>query len=125
MSAVIFKMIGAPGTFDDGGWLTIGFCGHQPSLAESYISTGSLYLCATALLPLGLSPSDAFWSAPAKPFLRTTLSSSHQPRVSVLHESCSTGLGRQQSRGVDLGEDLSGTTKKLGINRNAVVYHLK
>src|SRR5438874_4477520 len=68
MSAVIFKMIEAPGTFDEGGWLTIGFCGHQPSLAESYISTGSLYLCATALLPLGLSPSDAFWSAPAMPW---------------------------------------------------------
>jgi len=68
MSAVIFKMIEAPGTFDEGSWLTIGFCGHQPSLAESYISTGSLYLCATALLPLGLSPSDAFWSAPAMPW---------------------------------------------------------
>src|SRR6266480_3516742 len=68
MSAVIFKMIEAPGTFDEGSWLTIGFCGHQPSLAESYISTGSLYLCATALLPLGLSPSDVFWSAPAMPW---------------------------------------------------------
>lgn len=65
MTAVIRKMIEAPGTFDDGGWLRIGFCGHQPSLAEAYISTGSLYLCTAALLPLGLPPDDPFWSAPA------------------------------------------------------------
>jgi hypothetical protein len=64
MTAVIRKMIQAPGTFDEHGWLRIGFFGHQPSLAEGYISTGSLYLCAMALLPLGLPPSDEFWSAP-------------------------------------------------------------
>ncbi|MEI7808599.1 MAG: DUF2264 domain-containing protein, partial [Verrucomicrobiota bacterium] len=28
-------------------------------------STGSLYLCAAGLLPLGLPPPDEFWSAPA------------------------------------------------------------
>jgi hypothetical protein len=64
LTAVIRKMIQAPGTFDEHGWLRIGFFGHQPSLAEGYISTGSLYLCTMALLPLGLSPSDEFWSAP-------------------------------------------------------------
>ena len=65
MTTVIRRMIEAPGTFDDQGWLRIGFCGHQPSLAEGYISTGSLYLCSAALLPLGLPPADVFWSAPA------------------------------------------------------------
>lgn len=65
MTAVIRKMVEAPGTFDDAGWLRIGFCGHQPSLAEAYISTGSLYLCAAALLPLGLPPAHPFWSMPA------------------------------------------------------------
>jgi hypothetical protein len=68
MTAVIRRMIEAPGTFDDQGWLRIGFCGHQPSLAEGYISTGSLYLCSAALLPLGLPPADAFWSAPSAPW---------------------------------------------------------
>ena len=43
-------------------WLRIGLRGHQPSLAEPYISTGSLYLCSTAFLPLGLPPNDPFWS---------------------------------------------------------------
>ena len=68
LTAVIRKMIEAPGTFDAQGWLRVGFCGHQPSIAESYISTGSLYLCSTALLPLGLPASDAFWSNPAQPW---------------------------------------------------------
>ena len=53
------------GTFDDGGWLKIGFCGAQPGVGEVYISTGSLYLCCAVFLPLGLSPSDEFWSGPA------------------------------------------------------------
>ena len=66
MTAVIRRMIEAPGTFDDAGWLRIGFCGRQPSLGERYISTGSLYLCAVGLLPLGLSSTNDFWSgAPA------------------------------------------------------------
>jgi hypothetical protein len=65
MTAVIRRMIEAAGTFDDSGWLQIGFCGHQPSLAETYISTGSLYLCAAAFLPLGLPPTNEFWSGPA------------------------------------------------------------
>ena len=45
------------------GWLTIGLSGHQPSLGEPYISTGSLYLCLCGLLPLGLPPDNEFWSS--------------------------------------------------------------
>lgn len=66
LTAVIRRMIEAPGMFDAQGWLTIGFCGHQPKIGERYISTGSVYLCAVGLLPLGLPPDDEFWkSAPA------------------------------------------------------------
>jgi len=68
MSAVIHKTMDAPGTFDANGWLTIGFCGHQPALGEGYISTGSLYHCAVGLLPLGLPVNDEFWTAPAVPW---------------------------------------------------------
>ena len=64
LGAVIRRTLDAPGTFDR-GWLTVGLSGHQPHLGEPYISTGSLYLCATALLPLGLLPSHNFWSGPA------------------------------------------------------------
>lgn len=66
LTAVVRKMIEAPGTFDAQGWLTVGFCGHQPSIAEPYISTGSLYLCSAAFLPLGLASTDPFWSGPAQ-----------------------------------------------------------
>jgi hypothetical protein len=65
LSAVISKMIEAPGTFDKRGWLTIGFCGHQPEIGETYISTGSLYLCTTGMLTLGLPPGDEFWKSPS------------------------------------------------------------
>jgi len=68
LTAVIRKQIEAPGTFDENGWLRIGFAGHQPTLAEGYISTGSLYLCATALLPLGLPASDPFWNSADAPW---------------------------------------------------------
>jgi len=66
LTAVMRRLFDAPGAFDANGWLTVGFCGHQPHLGENYISTGSLYLCAAIFLPLGLSPGHAFWSAPAE-----------------------------------------------------------
>jgi len=62
LTAVIRRTLEAPGTFDANGWLQIGFCGHQPGVGENYISTGSLYLCAVAFLPLGLPASDPFWN---------------------------------------------------------------
>lgn len=66
LTAVIRRTLEAPGTWDEKGWLRIGVSGHQPGLGENYISTGSLYLCSAALLPLGLPPSDPFWSAPSE-----------------------------------------------------------
>jgi hypothetical protein len=68
LTAAIRRTLEAPGTFDANGWLRIGFCGHQPGVGERYISTGSLYLCAFALLPLGLPPADTFWSAAPQPW---------------------------------------------------------
>jgi hypothetical protein len=64
LSAVVARTLDAPGTLDAQGWLTLGLCGHQPGVAETYISTGSLYLCSAAFLPLGLPPEDPFWADP-------------------------------------------------------------
>ena len=64
LTAVMRKMLDAPGIFDPNGWLRIGFYGHQPSIAEPYISTGSSYLCSAVFLPLGLPAADPFWSGP-------------------------------------------------------------
>ena len=68
LTAAIRRTLDAAGTFQDKGWLNVGFCGHQPSVAESYISTGSLYLCCAAFLPLGLASTDVFWSNAPQPW---------------------------------------------------------
>jgi hypothetical protein len=68
LTAALRRTLDAPETFDAGGWLRIGLCGHQPGIGEPYISTGSLYLCSVGLLPLGLPPADPFWSAPPEPW---------------------------------------------------------
>jgi len=68
LTAVIRRTLEAEGTFDAGGWLRIGLCGHQPGVGETYISTGSLYLCSVAFLPLGLAPADEFWTSPSQPW---------------------------------------------------------
>lgn len=68
LTAVMRRQMEMPGTFDDNGWLTVGFSGHQLRMSESYINTGSQYLCTAAFLPLGLPESDLFWTAPAQPW---------------------------------------------------------
>jgi hypothetical protein len=68
LTAVIRRMIEAPETFDAQGWLQVGAVGHQPSIRENYISTGSLYLCLCGMLQLGLPANDPFWTAPAEPW---------------------------------------------------------
>lgn len=66
LTAVIRRTMNVLGTFDGNGWLQIGLCGHQPGIGEPYISTGSLYLCSVAFLPLGLPAADTFWISPAQ-----------------------------------------------------------
>jgi hypothetical protein len=68
LTAVIKKTSESPTTFTKDGWLNLGLYGHQPGLAERYITTGSLYLCSAILLPLGLPETSEFWSAPAEPW---------------------------------------------------------
>lgn len=65
LTAVMKRCFEPLGTYDHKGWLTIGLSGHQPELGEAYISTGSLYLCATVLLPLALPVEDPFWQGEA------------------------------------------------------------
>ena len=73
LDAVVARTLGGAENYDAAGWLRIGLNGAQPGLAESYISTGSLYLCATAFLPLGLPPEDPFWSDPDTPWSQARL----------------------------------------------------
>ena len=64
LTAVIRRQLESPANFDKNGWLRVGFTGEQIDISESYINTGSVYLCAVGLLPLGLPTTDEFWSAP-------------------------------------------------------------
>jgi rhamnogalacturonyl hydrolase YesR len=65
ITAVVRRMVEAPGTFDERGWLNLGAVGSQPGLRESYNATGSLYVCLTGLVHLGLPANHALWTAPA------------------------------------------------------------
>ena len=66
LTAVIKKTTESPATFTKEGWLNIGLYGRQPGMADVYNTTGSLYLCAVILLPLGLPETDEFWSGAAE-----------------------------------------------------------
>ena len=68
LEAMINKTLAAPNTFNDKGYLNLGLYGRQPGLADFYITTGSLYLCLNAFLPLGLPDTDEFWTSPDEPW---------------------------------------------------------
>lgn len=64
LTEVLRRVMDAEDMFDKNGWLRPGVYGYQPEMAEEYIGTGSLYLCMTVFLPLGLPENDRFWSGP-------------------------------------------------------------
>jgi hypothetical protein len=57
-----------PSNFNQQGFLTIGFTGHQPRLGDSYSNNGSMYLASQSLIALGLPEDDSFWTAPGLPW---------------------------------------------------------
>ena len=64
LTAVIQKTMEASTMFDENGWLLPGLYGFQPELAEGYVNIGSLYLCSTIFLALGLPDEAPFWTEP-------------------------------------------------------------
>jgi hypothetical protein len=86
LSAVMQRTLGPAGTFSNEGWLQIGLSGHQPGLGETYISTGSLYLCSAAWLPLGLPPADPFWSQPLQPWTSQIIWSGRNLQADHAHD---------------------------------------
>jgi hypothetical protein len=65
MTKVLHNQFEAAETFSKDGWLQLGLVGHQPEIADTYTSTGSLYLCTAGFLALGLPATNKFWTAPA------------------------------------------------------------
>ena len=68
MTAMLKRLFEQPGTFDTDGWLTVGVCGNQQELGDTYLSTPCVYLCSLGFLPLGLPADDPFWCYPAEPW---------------------------------------------------------
>lgn len=64
LTSVISRQLSQSNTFDQNGWLRVGFTGSQIHMSEDYINTGSEYLCCAVFCALGLPADDAFWSNP-------------------------------------------------------------
>ncbi len=58
--------------YNEGGFLTIGFVGPHPNVADWYTNNGSLYMTSLAFMALGLPPTDSFWTAPAEKWTSKT-----------------------------------------------------
>jgi len=65
MDAVHKAIWTEPSNFTADGYLTLGFVGHHPELADIYSNNGSMYIASASLLPLGLPAGDSYWTAPA------------------------------------------------------------
>ena len=66
LTAVMKRMFSVEGNFNSGGFLQLGFAGHQSEIADSYSNSGSLYLASAVFLPLGLPADHPFWTSPAE-----------------------------------------------------------
>lgn len=64
----LHRMFDTQNNFNEGGYLTIGFCGHQPNVADWYTNNGSLYMTSLVFMPLGLPAADAFWTDVPQPW---------------------------------------------------------
>ena len=68
LTKVMHRMFDQQQNFNDAGYLTIGFCGHQPETADWYTNNGSLYMTSLSFMPLGLPADHAFWTDAPQPW---------------------------------------------------------
>lgn len=68
LTKVMHRMFDSQQNFNEGGFLTIGFCGSQPNIADWYTNNGSLYMTTLAFMPLGLPANHPFWTDAAQPW---------------------------------------------------------
>lgn len=68
LTAVMHCMFDGRENFNEKGYLTIGFCGRQPNVADWYTNNGSLYMTTLAFLPLGLPATHPFWTDAPQPW---------------------------------------------------------
>ncbi|MDR0427649.1 MAG: DUF2264 domain-containing protein [Dysgonamonadaceae bacterium] len=66
LTSIMKRMFSVEENFNEGGFLQLGFIGHQPNLADYYTNNGSLYMTSLSFMPLGLPPEHSFWTSPAE-----------------------------------------------------------
>lgn len=62
LTSVMKRMFDGKENFNEKGFLTIGFAGRQPNIADWYTNNGSLYMTSLSFLPLGLPATHPFWT---------------------------------------------------------------
>lgn len=62
LTSVMHRMFDDKDNFNEDGFLTLGFTGRQPNIADVYTNNGSLYMTSMSLLPLGLPAAHPFWT---------------------------------------------------------------
>ena len=68
LTAVMHNMFDGKENFNEKGYLTIGFAGRQPNVADWYTNNGSLYMTSLAFMPLGLPATHPFWTDAPQPW---------------------------------------------------------
>lgn len=62
LTQVMINMFRVKNNFNKKGFLTLGFAGHQPNVANGYSNNGSSYLTSLVFLILGVPPNHPFWT---------------------------------------------------------------
>lgn len=68
LTAVMKNMFSVEGNFNEKGYLSLGFVGHQPDLADYYTNNGSMYMTSLVFMPLGLPADAEFWTDAPQPW---------------------------------------------------------
>ena len=77
LTAVMHRMFDGKEIFNEKGYLTIGFTGRQPEIADWYTNNGSLYMTSLAFMPLGLPATHPFWTDAEQPWTSKKAWESH------------------------------------------------
>ena len=68
LTKVMNNMFKVNKNFNEKGFLTLGFAGHQINAANEYTNNGSTYLTSLLFLTLGLPYNHNFWTDSPKPW---------------------------------------------------------
>ena len=78
LTKVLVKQFQGPQNFNPDGWLIVGVNGSQIDISEKNVNTGSIYLCCSIFLALGLDMNDDFWISPSAEWTSLKAWNGHQ-----------------------------------------------